>query len=96
MSNKRKNDWPALVRAFEASGLTQTKFCEQHNLNPKYFSLKRSKLLAASNSPAFQKVAVEKKRPATTPLIITIGRCQIQCPASMPIQQVAALVQGLA
>ncbi|MFT7562335.1 MAG: hypothetical protein ACI93R_004270, partial [Flavobacteriales bacterium] len=42
MPIKRVNDWSKLVNAFETSGLTQTKFCEKHKLNPKYFSLKRS------------------------------------------------------
>ncbi len=96
MSNNRKNDWPALVRAFEASGLTQTKFCEQKNLNPKYFSLKRSKLLAASKSPAFQKVSVESRSSLPGPVVIHIGRCKIECPVTLSSKQFAALVHSLA
>ncbi len=54
MTKQRKYDWPKLIEAFNQSGLTQTQFCEENNLNPKYFSLKRSKLLS-SDRPAFEK-----------------------------------------
>jgi hypothetical protein len=97
MSKNSKHDWPALMQAFETSGLTQTKFCEQNNLNPKYFSLKRSKLSPSKKSvPAFQKVAVEKRIDLSIPLVIHVGRCKIECPASMSSKQLATLVHELA
>jgi hypothetical protein len=95
MPIKRVNDWSKLVNAFETSGLTQTKFCEKHKLNPKYFSLKRSQILSEAGSSAFQKVTLDETFPAPIPLTINIGRCKIQCPTSMSIQQITALVQGL-
>lgn len=96
MTIKRKNNWPELVKLFEASGLTQAKFCKQNNLNPKYFGLKRSQILAASKSSAFQKIEVENKVSGSPHLVIEFGRCKIHCPTSMSIQQLTLLVQGLA
>lgn len=97
MNQRIKYDWPTLLKAFDASGLSQTAFCKQNNLNPKYFSLKRSKLLASSVSePAFQKVVVESRVNSSAPLVIQIGRCKIECPSGMSMQQVATLVQSLA
>lgn len=94
MKKYRKYNWPELVQAFESSGLTQAAFCEQHDLNPKYFSQKRSELLGLKRA-AFDKVDVNKLEP-TTELTIQVGRCHIHCPESMPIESLALLVHHLA
>jgi len=39
----RKYNWPALLEAQAASGLTQTEFCRQNNVCAKYFSLQKSR-----------------------------------------------------
>lgn len=41
MTTYRKYNWPELFALFEQSGLSQTEFCKQHNVNAKYFSQKR-------------------------------------------------------
>jgi hypothetical protein len=86
-----KYNWPKLLQEFNASGLTQTQFCESRNLNPKYFSLKRSEMLRAGTL-AFEKETVEKiaSQVAAGPTI-QIGRCQIHCPAAMPTQSIVSL-----
>ena len=95
MSRRCKYNWPELIKSFEASGLSQTEFCRQNNLNPKYFSLKRSKLLSTKGA-SFVKVEVAK--PPATPASVTIqvGRCQIICPESMTVESFATLVHRLA
>ncbi|WP_370979186.1 hypothetical protein [Agaribacterium sp. ZY112] len=40
MPKKSRYDWQALFKEFEVSGLNQTAFCKEHELNPKYFNLK--------------------------------------------------------
>ena len=95
MKKYRKYNWPELVQAFESSGLTQTAFCEQQDLNPKYFSQKRSELLGLKR-PAFDKVDVNRLEPPTTDLTIQVGRCHIHCPKSMPIESFISLVHHLA
>ena len=49
MTRRTQEQWQALVEAQKHSGLTQTKFCEQHDINPKYFSLRRSQLNAVQS-----------------------------------------------
>jgi len=44
MNRRTKSDWQALFADHEQSGLTATAFCLEKNLNPKYFSLRRSQL----------------------------------------------------
>ncbi len=94
MKNQRY-DWPKLIKSFEESGLTQTEFCKQQNINPKYFSLKRSKLLKSSLG-SFDKVELEKPSTSTVCLSLQVGRCKIQCPDNMPLESFTALVRQLA
>ena len=58
MATYRKSNWPVLLEEFENSGLTQTQFCKNKDINPRYFSLRRSKHLAGEQ-PAFSKVELE-------------------------------------
>jgi len=68
MSRRCKYNWPELIKSFDASGLSQTEFCRQNNLNPKYFSLKRSKLLSPEGA-SFVKVEVAKPSVTTSRMI---------------------------
>ena len=44
MNRRTKSDWQALFTEHDQSGLTAVAFCQERNLNPKYFSLRRSQL----------------------------------------------------
>ena len=91
----RKYNWPELLQAFEDSGLTQTQFCNEQNINPKYFSLKRSKMMMGKTNN-FVQVEVEKSQPSSLNLTIQVGRCKILCPESMSQESFIALVDRLA
>lgn len=54
---KSKQDWVNLIQEFEGSDLKQTEFCKAQGLNPKYFSLKRSRLLQPNKTSGFVKVS---------------------------------------
>ena len=94
MHKYKKYNWEELLAEFDASGLTQTQFCKERDINPRYFSLQRSKLLKENKGPDFQRVDVQA--PATTGLTIQVGRCRVVCPESMPITAFAQLVHSLA
>lgn len=93
MAKYRKYDWPALLEAFEQSGLTQTQFCKERDLNPRYFSFQRSKRHSVPES-GFAKVEVVHN--LSGEFRLQIGRCQIFCPAQMPLQSLTTLVHALA
>ncbi|MCB5162594.1 IS66 family insertion sequence element accessory protein TnpA [Marinomonas algarum] len=40
MATYQKYNWLELFEAFEQSKLSQTAFCKQRNINPKYFNVK--------------------------------------------------------
>ena len=60
MSKRRNYNWPQLFTEFEQSGLSQVEFCKQHDINPKYFSLKRSRR-EEQDTGAFAKAVVTPK-----------------------------------
>ncbi len=94
MRKNRKYNWPELLRSFEGSGLTQTEFCKQNDINPKYFNQKRSKF-RASDQGAFTKIDLPSAGPQSR-FVIQVGRCQIHCPESMPLEAFSSLVHQLA
>ena len=93
MSNNRKYDWPRLIEAFEQSGLTQSQFCKDNSINPRYFSLKLGQY-RQKTSESFAKVEVCQE--PIEGLILEVGQCKIACPSSMPLESLAFLVRTLA
>jgi hypothetical protein len=95
MPKHRRYNWPQLFTEFEQSGLTQSEFCKQHDVNPKYFSLKLAKR-KARESGAFAQVVVQPEATSPQGLVLEVGDCKIHCPATMPIPSVVSLVKAFA
>ena len=98
MARKTVEQWQALMGEFEASGLNQTAFCQLNNLNPKYFSLKRSKLRAvesAGYSP-FVQAKQQNVNNASSAFILSYGSVTLQCDATASMTSLAALIKALA
>ncbi len=53
MTRKTFDDWKILVEKQIASGLSVPQFCHQHNLNPKYFYARKSKVVHATDNMGF-------------------------------------------
>lgn len=95
MSNRRRYNWPELIAQFEQSGLSQTQFSKQHDLNAKYFSLKLSKHRSQGPS-AFVQAALASEPSSSQGLVVHVGNCKIHCPEAMPVQSFVSLVKALA
>lgn len=95
MTKRRSYNWPSLIEQFEQSGLNQTQFCKQHDLNLKYFNLKLSKFRSKEPS-TFIKAQVEPEAASLQGLILQVGSCKIHCPQAMPVQSLVSLVKALA
>lgn len=91
MKSYRKYDWPNLLKEFEQSDLTQTQFCLNKDINPKYFSQKR-KAAKAPEDTGFAKVNVQ----APSSIILEVGRCKIRCANHLSLAAIADLVHHLA
>lgn len=91
---RTKSEWLALIDEFEQSGLTQTEFCAQRELNAKYFSLRRMKLKAQPESSGFTQAVVSKPQ-VTDQVTLHYGAVTVKLPASNA-QTIAQLVKALA
>ena len=91
MKSYRKYNWPALLEEFEQSGLTQAQFCQNKNINPKYFSQKR-KAAKTPKDTGFAKVQVQ----APSGITLEVGRCKIRCANHLSLVAIADLVHHLA
>lgn len=93
MRKYRKYDWPTLIAEFESSGLNQTQFCQERDINPKYFNQN----LAKRRSKAGSNFVSAEIKPADfeTTITINVGRCAIHCPSNMPLESFASLVHSL-
>lgn len=91
MAKYRKHPWQEYFNAFEQANLTQTEFCKQHDLNPKYFSQKLSQ--HKMRNGAFNKVSFEPSPSVLTRLMLEVGNCKVDCPDSMLISSFISLVK---
>ena len=91
MKSYRKYDWAALLAEFEHSGLTQTQFCLNKDINPKYFSQKR-KAAQAPEDTGFTQVNLQ----APSGITLEVGRCKIRCADTLSLSAIADLVHRLA
>ena len=96
MKTNRKYNWPELIASFEASGLTQTAFCNQNNINPKYFNQKLNKEKIKQDT-RFSKVEVDTSaHNEIQGFVLQVGNVKIHCPDTMPLQSFLHLVNQLA
>ncbi len=98
MARRSRQQWQSLIEEFENSQLTQTAFCKSHNLNPKYFSLKRSKLkLEKINDQAvFSPVVVTPSAAMSAPIELSVGSVMIKLAPSVSPDYLAQLIRSLA
>ncbi len=98
MAQRSRQQWQLLIEEFENSQFTQAAFCKLHNLNPKYFSLKRSKLkLEKVNSQAaFSPVVVAPSAAMSAPIELSVGSVVIKLAPSISPDYLAQLIRSLA
>lgn len=90
-----KYNWPEIFKTFEESGLSQTQFCKEQNINVKYFNLRYSKHRSdEACDQGFTKIDVQPSESAA--LTLQIGQCTIHCSNTMPIDSFVSLVRKLA
>lgn len=70
MNRRTKSDWQDLFNEHKQSGLTAVAFCQERNLNPKYFCLRRKQLQPNNkNTAASAFTAVTLPSSSATPMI---------------------------
>lgn len=98
--NRRSNEqWLALFERHEKSGLSQTAFCKEHDLNPKYFSLRRKQLQATDSqheSKAFVRVEPSKHQVSSHLIKLRGNYGELFLPESVSPEWLAILLKQLA
>lgn len=97
MPKRSKEDWLALFQQHDESGLPASQFCQQNNLCPKYFSLRKKQL--SWGSPTFIKVKAPTplsiKPAAVNAITLSVGDCTLQLPLSISETWLAKMVKAL-
>ncbi len=100
-----RTGWQQHMAAWQSSGLSQAAYCRKHDLNPRYFSVWKRKLLAPSgketdNAPLAEFVSVEVIPNRLEPTIVQLSdgiRLEIPNHLSQArIQQVFQIMAQLA
>ena len=98
MKRRSKSEWQGLIDQYEASGLTQTKFCEENDLCVKYFGLKKKKLSQSSTtvSSSFIKLSSSSNSAQSDHLVtIRVNGVSVELPKTIGPIFVAELVKSL-
>lgn len=102
MTRKTFDDWKNLVEKQVASGLSVPQFCNRHNLNPKYFYSRKSKVVSASDHAGFIQAHVITKQStflATTAeqnIKLVTDSGALTLPRDTSAQFIVELLNGLA
>lgn len=73
MNRRTKSDWQTLFNEQKQSGLTAVAFCQERNLNPKYFCLRRKQL-----QPKNEEKATSAFTPITLPISNSTSMIELQ------------------
>lgn len=101
MTRKTFDDWKNLVEKQIASGLSVPQFCNQHNLNPKYFYSRKSMIVNASDNAGFiqaqvitqQTTRLDTKPEASITFSNAVG--ELTLPQHTSVQFIVELFKGL-
>jgi len=97
MTRRTQQQWQALIEEQSLSGLTQTKFCEDKGISPKYFSLRRSQLKTGRNLVASKPLAfvAAQIQPRFDGIEVAHQRTHLKFPVSVSADWLAQFVLKL-
>lgn len=97
MKRRTHQEWRTLFEQQRSSGLTIKSFCLEHQLNPNYFSKRRSELETLNHGEGHSAfVRLQSDEVESTPIVVSYGRMQLQISTSVSPQWLAVLVKALA
>lgn len=94
--NRKYRHWPTLLKAFDESGLTQAQFCQERNINPKYFSTRRGQLLSKEKNNFIKvKITEPEKVENPTSISLRLSSGDLHFNTSVSPAYIASLVRAL-
>ncbi|WP_444997557.1 IS66 family insertion sequence element accessory protein TnpA [Aliikangiella sp. IMCC44359] len=99
MKRRAEQEWLALFKQHEQSGLSAAEFCRKHQLNAKYFSKRQFDLNWKQSRKTANQSFIQVKRPelnlSPSSIQLTIGQTQLYLPQSIDANWLAILVKAL-
>jgi len=97
MARRTKAEWLSLFQQQRDSGLSIKDFCQQHQLNPGYFSKRRGELESRTDvaSPFVRITGNSPTEPVSSRLLIRVGQAELQLPVNISPQWVAQLLRAM-
>lgn len=97
MTIRTQEQWQTLFKEQKHSGLTQTKFCERHDISPKYFSLRKSQLKTKGNRVTTKPSAfvAAQIQPRLDCIEVVHQRTHFKLPANLSADWLAQFVLAL-
>jgi transposase-like protein len=90
------HEWQQQILAWQASGLTQAAYCQQHGLNPHTFKGWRRRVIgAAAHTPGLLPIQVAAVVPASTLVLRLASGHALELPAATGPGWVAELLRCL-
>ena len=96
MSRRTLADWQTINDEYEASRLSVTEFCRDHDFSPKYFYAVRSKLKQKQQPKSFVKIEREQLPVKHDVITLTFAGGYLSVPSSVSPRWVAELIRALA
>ncbi len=94
MSKNRRHRWPELLREFDESELTQSQFCHDKGINPKYFSTRRAQLLGRKGGGQFVKAKIEQAEKVPT-LFLKLPNGELHFSPSVSPNYIVSIIRAL-
>lgn len=101
MSRKTSDEWKSLVEQQVTSGLSVPKFCEQHQLNAKYFYARKAIITKDNHNTGFIQAKVVTKQTTIIaqhvehPIKLNLAVGELSFPHDISPTFIAELLNGL-
>ena len=89
-------EWQSLIQEQQRSGQSAIAFCAERGINPKYFSLCKSRLQSPPRTKPKSENFVRLSSPLSAAAIqLSIGEVKLSIPGSYPVGALAELIRAL-
>lgn len=94
---RNETQWQTLIQKQQASGLTISDYCQQHQIPTSSFYAFKKKLALTSNSFVRAKVTqeIELSAQEQPPIMLNVGKANISFPATTPAAYLAQILREL-
>ena len=100
MSTQRtRQEWLALIKDQQTSGLTISDYAKRHGLSVQHFYTRRSELrgeFESETSSQFIRVTTVEQQRVLSTLSLQVGQCQLQLPTTVDPTWLGALLKASA